>query len=453
MSEVGPAKPAERVLSVSELDRGLKLLLERRTEGVLVAGEVTALKEHASGHAYFTLRDERDDASIDCVLYRSAPVRARKLLADGARIVVKGRVTFYAPRGRVQLVVDNARPAGRGALLEALEKLKHKLTAEGLFAPARKRPLPKEPRVIGVVTSAQGAALADIVRVAFRRGPARLLLAPAPVQGQGAGALLARALRLVTRHPEVDVVILGRGGGSVDDLMAFNEEDLVRAVVASPVPVVAAVGHEIDSTLVDLAADVRAATPSQAAELVVPDARAKMALIGQLSTRLARAACRLVADRQQRLDDAAEDLSRLSRAALGERRHALARLERRLGARHPSAVLVAARAAIVPLDRRLVRAGAAALAEARGSVDGLGVRLPAAMHARIATARVALARRAAALDALSPLAVLSRGYALAKTKDGRLVRSARAVTAKDELEIRLAEGVIDAVVTGTRDDG
>ncbi|NUO54796.1 MAG: exodeoxyribonuclease VII large subunit, partial [Polyangiaceae bacterium] len=225
--EAEQPKPAERVLTVGELDRGLRLILERRTEGLLVGGEVTSVKEHTSGHVYFSLRDEKADASIDCVMYRSAPVRARRLLVDGARIVVRGKVTFYAPRGRVQFIVDNARPAGRGALLEALEKLKKKLEAEGLFAPARKRPLPKESRAIGVVTSAHGAALADIVRVAFRRGPARLIVSPAPVQGQGAGALLAKALRLVTKHPDIDVVIIGRGGGAVDDLAAFNDEDLV----------------------------------------------------------------------------------------------------------------------------------------------------------------------------------------------------------------------------------
>ncbi|MBL9024159.1 MAG: exodeoxyribonuclease VII large subunit [Myxococcales bacterium] len=451
MTEAAPSDKPERVLSVGELDRGLKLLLERRTEGVLVGGEVTALKEHPSGHAYFTLRDERGDASIDCVLYRSGPVRARKLLADGARIVVKGRVSFYAPRGRVQFIVESARPAGKGALLEALEKLKQKLLAEGLFAAERKRPLPREPRVIGVVTSAQGAALADIVRVAFRRGPARLVLAAAPVQGQGAGALLARALRLVTKHPEVDVVILGRGGGSTDDLMAFNEEDLVRAVASSPVPVVAAVGHEIDQTLVDLAADVRAATPSQAAELVVPDARARTAVLGHLVQRLTRAARRVVADRQQRVDDADADLRRLARGALGDRRVSLAKLERRLAARHPSAVLVAARAALGPLDRRLARAGRAILGEARDELRSLDTRLSPAMRARVARARVALAANAASLDALSPLAVLTRGYALVRTKDGRLVRAARSVAKDDALEIRVADGAIDVVVLGTRE--
>ncbi len=445
-------KPAERVLTVGELDRGLKLLLERRTEGILVGGEVSALKEHVSGHTYFTLRDERADAAIDCVMYRSAPARARKLLADGARIVVRGKVTFYPPRGRVQLVVDNARPAGRGALLEALEKLKQKLAAEGLFAPERKRPLPLEPRAIGVVTSAHGAALADIVRVSFRRGPARLVVAPAPVQGVGAGALLARALRLVVKHPNVDVVILGRGGGGVDDLAVFSDEELVRAVAACPVPLVAAVGHEIDVTLVDLAADVRAATPSQAAELVVPDARSRLALAEQLRVRATRAMRRLLAERQQRLDDFDGDIRRHAEQALSGRRHALQRLERRLAARHPAAVLASARAAIVPLERRLVRAGRAAVAEPRAHLADLDARLPAAMRGVLADAGLELARSAAKLDALSPLAVLSRGYALAKKKDGRLVRDPSDVEVAEEIELRVARGTIDVVVRGARRD-
>lgn len=241
---------------------------------------------------------------MDCVMYRTAPVRARKLLADGARLVLTGRVTFYAPRGRVQLVVDGARQAGRGALLEALEKLKAKLRAEGLFAEERKRRVPAAPRVIGVVTSLEGAALPDIVRVAFRRGGVRVVVAPATVQGAGAADSLARALRALARHPDVEVIILGRGGGSAEDLAAFNDEALVRAVVASPVPVVAAIGHEMDVSLVDLAADLRAATPSQAAELVVPDSTARLELLSQYRA-LARAcrAARFLDERVELLDD------------------------------------------------------------------------------------------------------------------------------------------------------
>ncbi len=446
-------KRADRVFTVAELDRGLRTLLERRTEGLAVSGEVTAYKEHVSGHAYFTLRDEKEDASIDCVLYRSAAPAARKLLVDGARLIVRGKVTFYAPRGRVQLVVDAARPAGQGSLLEALAKLKKKLAAEGLFAAERKRLLPKEPRAIGVVTSAHGAALADIVRVSFRRGPARLVVAPAPVQGVGAGAHLARALRLVVKHPDVDAVILGRGGGSVDDLSAFNDEALVRAVAASPVPVVSAVGHEVDSTLVDLAADVRAATPSQAAELLVPDARAVARHFEQLSHRAARATQRALAERQQKLDDLGADLAGAVRRGLARWAAQIAALHRRALSRHPAAVLGVARAGVGPLERRLREAGRRAVAGRRAEVIELDARLRAASRALVAARGAGLARDVGKLDALSPLAVLARGYALARTRAGRIVRSARDVAPDDEIELRLAAGVIDAVVVRAREEG
>ena len=262
--DASPSRPdaeaSEPTVTVAELGRRLRGLLEGETLGLWVEGEVSGVRVVPSGHAYFTLKDEREDAAIDCVMYRTAPVRARKLLADGERLVLGGKVTFWPPRGRTQLVVDRAKPAGRGALLEALARLKEKLASEGLFDPAKKRPLPAEPRIVGVVTSAGGAAIHDIVKVAFRRGPVHIVLAPAQVQGQGAAAQIARALGELTRFPGIDAIVVGRGGGSSDDLSAFNDEALVRAVRACPVPVVSAVGHEIDVSLVDLAADVRAST-------------------------------------------------------------------------------------------------------------------------------------------------------------------------------------------------
>jgi exodeoxyribonuclease VII large subunit len=288
------------------------------------------------------------------------------------------------------------------------------------------------------------------VRVAFRRGPARLVVSPAPVQGQGAGALLAKALRAVTKHPEVDVVIIGRGGGAVDDLAAFNDEALVRAIAASPVPVVAAIGHEIDLSLADLAADLRAATPSQAAELVVPDARARSAQLAQLRTRSARAMRRLIAERRQRFDDFDDDLRGRVVHAISTRRHALGRLERRLAARHPSAVLAAARAALAPLERRLARAAQVTVSEPRAQIDDLSERLRAAIRERVSDAALELGRSAAKLDALSPLAVLSRGYALAVTREGKLVRAPSDVAPDDELELRVAKGTIDVIVRTSR---
>ncbi|MCC6554099.1 MAG: exodeoxyribonuclease VII large subunit, partial [Polyangiaceae bacterium] len=362
------------MLTVGELDRRLKRLLESSTGDVRVEGEISGLKVVASGHAYFSLKDEREEASIDCVMYRTAPPRARRLLADGARVVLSGRASLYVPRGRLQFMAEHAALAGRGALLEALERLKERLAAEGLFAPERRRPLPAEPRIIGVVTSGDGAAIHDIIKVAFRRGGARLLLARAPVQGAGAALKMARAIELLEGVPGVDVIIVGRGGGSADDLSAFNEEVVVRKVAASRVPIVSAVGHEIDTSLTDLAADARAATPSQAAEMLVPDAGARRGALEQLERRVARAIVhrldagraelerrraalgspdRILAEPQQRIDDARARMDRAMERALAEGRAGLARAERRLAAAHPRAVIAGARASLGPLEVRL----------------------------------------------------------------------------------------------------
>jgi exodeoxyribonuclease VII large subunit len=442
-----PRDAGPQVISVGDLDRRLKRLVEGDTADVNVEGEISGLKAVASGHAYFTLKDEREEAAIDCVMYRAASPRARRLLADGARVVLVGRATVYAPRGRLQFTVDNVRPAGRGALLEALERRKQRLAAEGLFDAARKRALPSEPRVIGVVTSADGAAIHDIVKVAFRRAAVRILLAPAPVQGPDAPRLMVRALALLDRLPEVDAIILGRGGGSADDLSAFNDEALVRQVAASRAPVVSAVGHEIDVTLTDLAADARAATPSQAAELLVPDAVARVEALRHLRARLGRAMSQrlardraalerhaarigspeaLLGERRQILDDARERLTTALRRRLAEQRASRNRLSMRLLARHPSVVVSGARASLGPLE----------------------VRLAAAARRRLSTLRGRLGDAAARLDALSPLAVLGRGYAIAAGPSGRTVLDAAELQAGDVVRVRVHRGSFAAAVVG-----
>ncbi|HET7539204.1 MAG TPA: exodeoxyribonuclease VII large subunit [Polyangiaceae bacterium] len=437
----------DEVISVSELDRRLRRSVEDASARVWVEGEVSSLKRAPSGHVYFCLKDEAEDAIIECVMYRFNALRARRYLNEGARVQLIGQATVWAPRGRLQFVASLLRPAGRGALLEALEQLKERLSAEGLFASERKRALPSEPHVLGVVTSRAGAAFHDIVSVAFRRGDVKIVLAPALVQGEGAPESLVRALDLIERYPGLDVLVIGRGGGSGEDLMAFNDERVVRRVARFRVPVVSAVGHEVDFSLTDLAADVRAATPSQAAELVVPESRARAAAwqraqsalqrstlsrILRLRAEVERARARLsdprftIAERQQELDELAGELRQRLTETVAERRATLELLTRRLYARHPRAVLASARARLGPLD----------------------VRLQHAARRRLGRFEARLTDAATRLNGLSPLTILGRGYAIASRSDGRVVRAADEVDVGDELTLRLARGRLRIVVEG-----
>jgi exodeoxyribonuclease VII large subunit len=400
-----------QVYSVADLDRRLKRAVESATADVWVEGEVSGAKAAPSGHVYFALKDELEDAVIECVMYRSAPVRSRRLVLDGARVQLRGRATIFAPRGRLQFTCDMARPAGRGALLEALENLKNRLLAEGLFAADRKRPLPVHATVIGVVTSASGAAIHDIAKVAFRRGGVRIVLSPTLVQGPGAPLRLVEAIDRLECLADLDAIIVGRGGGSAEDLMVFNEEIVVRRIATCRVPVVSAVGHEVDVTLTDLAADARAATPSQAAEMLVHDAHAQRQALLQLRGRMLRAvrgqlaedraalsALRVafaqfrltMAEHEQMVDELSQRLEQAMTRGGSRRRAETERLFRRLSSRHPRTVLVGSRATLGPLE----------------------VRLRSAARAGIVRARSHLSKRLASLDAMSPLAVLARGYAI-----------------------------------------
>jgi exodeoxyribonuclease VII large subunit len=436
---------SDDVITVGELDRRLRRAVEVASGEFWIEGEVASLKRAPSGHVYFTLKDEREDAVIDCVMYRFDAQRARRILTEGARLQLKGRATVWAPRGRLQLVGTLARLAGRGELLLALEKLKERLAAEGLFDPARKRPLPKAPRIVGVVTSGAGAAFHDIRTVAFRRGGLRLVLAPALVQGESAAPSIVSALDLLERYPGLDAVIVGRGGGSGEDLMAFNDERVVRRVARCRVPVISAVGHEIDVTLTDLVADVRAATPSQAAELLVPDrtaqrealqrcerhlVRAQLGLLAGAQARLTRLSSRVsdprfvIAARQQELDELGERMARVTRQRLQRGQRLQSELLQRLAHRHPERVLARARA-----DVRL-----------------LSGRLAAAARLELSQRRKAFGAAAAQLHALSPLAVLGRGYAIA-TRDGLPVLSGLELSPGESVQVRLAHGGFRARVT------
>jgi exodeoxyribonuclease VII large subunit len=443
------------IVTVAELDRRLRRAVEAATGSYWVEGEISSLKLAASGHAYFTLKDEREDATIECVMYRFDAQRARRHLVDGARLQLWGKATLWAPRGRLQLVGTFARPAGRGALLEALEVLKERLGAEGLFAPERKRALPRDPRIIGIVTSAQGAAFHDIKSVAFRRANVRLVLAHAQVQGEDAPESILAALDRIEGYPGLDVLILGRGGGSGEDLMAFNDERVVRRIAIFAVPVVSAVGHEVDTTLADLVADVRAATPSQAAELVVPDLRVRLRELARARAALARAMSKrleleraklmrlraeltdprfLLLERQQEVDELSFRLRRRLERLTALESARLSALRGRLQARHPRAVIARSKSEFGPLR----------------------VRLDAALKRRLAAGKSELADAAGRLDALSPLAVLSRGYALASSEAGRVLRSGNDVKLGERVAVRLGDGGFRAVVDevhGTSEGG
>ena len=386
----------EDVISVAELARRLRRAVEE-IAGQWVEGEVSSLKRAGSGHVYFALKDEKEDACLDCVMYRFSAQRARRHLVEGSRLQVLGKPTVWAPRGRLQFVVDAVRPAGKGALLEALEQLKLRLAAEGLFALEKKRRLPAEPRVVGVVTSPTGAAFHDICSVAFRRGGARIVLSPARVQGERAAETLVRAIDLIERYPGLDVLIVGRGGGSGEDLMAFNDERVVRRIAAARVPVVSAVGHEIDSSLTDLAADVRASTPSQAAELVIPDARA----------------------RKDGLKRAAQHLGRAMHARLLVDAAALGRLRGRLG--DPRFLIAERQLHVDEFLMRLERQQARMIVRRRSALEQLRVRLVGAPPAQCVR-RSARGARSAGRAAQRGDALAARGR---EKPAGRTRRPAR----------------------------
>jgi exodeoxyribonuclease VII large subunit len=448
-----PKDDGPTVLSVAALGRLLKGALESEFEaGVWVEGEIAGLKSPASGHLYFSIKDSTEDAVLDAVMYRSAVTpRTRSIMRDGAKVRLRGKPDFWTPRGRLQFVAERATLAGEGEARRLLEELKAKLTAEGIFRDDKKRPLPKAPRRIGVVTSAQGAVIHDIARVAFRRGGANILLASAQVQGAGAAQTIVRQLALLQQVSDVDVIIVARGGGSSEDLSAFNDEALVRAVAACRVPVVSAVGHEVDVTLCDFAADLRASTPSQAAERVVPDTQAQVQRLATSDARLHRAVeatisrCKnallrverrlkdprlLLASSSQHIDDLAARLQSALRARVRALRQSTQRTGARLDAAHPKVMLAKRRATLTALGERMSRLAQARLSKSHLRVGELSGRL----------------------DALSPLKVLGRGYAIA-TVNGKAVRSASDVTSGDAILVRVHDGVLRATVTGSGASG
>ncbi len=441
---------ASDIWSVTQLTRYLKGMMERdvRLADVWLRGEISNFTHHTSGHMYFTLKDK--DSRIKVVMFASYNRFLTFLPKDGTKAIVRGSISVFERDGTYQLYAREMQPDGLGSLYLAFERLKQKLEAEGLFAAERKRPLPRFPKTVGVVTSPTGAAVRDILTTIRRRFPqAGVVIAPALVQGVEAPSSIVAAIRRINLHVDVDVLIVGRGGGSIEELWAFNDEQVARAIAASRVPVISAVGHETDFTIADFVADVRAATPTAAAELAVPhylewterirqlDLRLHRALRGRLEAererlgRLARSygmrqPRRRLEEAQQRLDDLCDRLSAAGRLLVKRRRERYEQMRERL---NPA--------------RLTMRVG-----RERDLLDRHRARLQQAIKRRIEQARSRWAGLVGQLDALSPLKVMQRGYALAY-KEGRLAKSVEEFAQGDELVVRLADGAIHATVTQT----
>ncbi len=437
------------VYTVTRLNREARAILEDNFPPLWVEGEVSNLVRPASGHLYFSLKDAQ--CQVRCALFRSRHTGFCFDLVNGMQVLARAQVSLYEGRGEFQLIVEHLEPAGEGRLRLALEALKRRLQAEGMFSEEHKAPLPALPRAVGIVTSPSGAAIRDVLSVLKRRFPALpVVIYPVPVQGAGAAAAIARAVRVADRRKDCDVLILARGGGSLEDLWAFNEEVVARAIYACEVPVVTGIGHEIDFTIADLVADRRSATPSAAAELVSPDRQGLLGRLGDFEARLLRTlASRMVRgqerirwlskrlvhprrrlmDQSQRLD---ELWLRLARAAHHQRTLKMARLKDRTA--------------------RLLR-HEPQLALRHSHCRHQEARLTRAIGERLAVLRERLAKLGATLDAVSPLSTLARGYAIVtSTATGRVVRDAAVLRPGAAVTARFARGEADCEVLCTRGD-
>ena len=446
-----PARPPERdVYTVSRLNREVRVLLERGFAALWLEAEISNFAKPASGHWYFSLKDAT--AQVRCAMFRQRNMLSTLVPRDGQKVLVRARIGLYEPRGEFQLIVDHIEDAGLGALRRQYEELLARLAAEGLFDLARKRPLPRLPRRIGVMTSPSGAAIRDILHVLARRFAAiPVLIYPVPVQGAQAAEEIVAALALAAARRDCDVLILARGGGSLEDLWAFNDEALARAIAASPIPIISGVGHEVDTTLADFAADVRAPTPSAAAEMIVPDGEEWLRVLRTLDGRLTQGmqrrlqhdhkalkwlahratlvspAARLL-DQMQHLDELEQRLARALRQQVSDLRNAFGDARSRLWGASPAVLLreVAAR---------------------RGE---LALRLKGAQLALLQQWRERLLPLIRTLQAVSPLATLDRGYAILSLQGGAILRQAREAPNGTLVEARLSKGTIVARVEGSK---
>lgn len=421
-ADLPAANPEPAVLTVSALNKLIRRKLEGEFATLWIRGEISNFKAHPSGHFYFSLKDK--ESQINAVMFRGFNTQLRFKPEDGMEVVVRGKVTVYEPRGNYQVFCETMDPVGAGALQKAFEQLKKKLQAEGLFDVARKRPIPIAPKHIAIVTSPSGAAIRDMLNVLSRRyRAARITVVPCAVQGVKATPEIVRGLELANLLPDVDVIIVGRGGGSIEDMWSFNEEPVARAIAGSRVPVISAVGHEVDFTIADFVADLRAPTPSAAAELVAKNA-----------------------------DEMATTIKRLERALVTSYLGLINRLTDRV--RSSQRLLVDPRRKIADailrcdeLLERLERAIYESIDRSKLELDLYTDRMESRYQRKLDLLRSRFAKSAALLDGLSPLKVLDRGYAIASL-GGKSISSVKQVKAQDEIEVRVADGRLQAVVVG-----
>jgi exodeoxyribonuclease VII large subunit len=443
-----PARPDRDIYSVSRLNREVRLLLERGFGSLWLEGEISNFAKPSSGHWYFSLKDAA--AQVRCAMFRQRNMLCSFTARDGQKVLVRGRIGLYEPRGEFQLIVDHMEDAGLGALKRQFEALSAKLKEEGLFAAERKRSLPSLPKRIGIITSPTGAAVRDILHVLARRFPAvAILIYPVSVQGVQAAPEIVAALQAAGRRAECDVLILARGGGSLEDLWAFNDERLARAIVASPIPVITGIGHEIDFTIADFAADARAPTPSAAAELVVPDAEEWLNAFDRLGARLQRDMRRRLDEHRERLRWLTGRLSQVSPTArldaqaqrLDELEQSLVRaLRRRLQEHRERLRWLTGRAALVSPSTRL--------AQQSLRLENLSQQLTRAWRHALDSRREKLLPLIRTLNAVSPLATLERGYAIVSVEGGEILRNAADAKPGTIIDARLAHGRLRAKVEG-----
>ncbi|KDM91945.1 exodeoxyribonuclease VII large subunit [Photobacterium galatheae] len=438
----------QRIYTVSSLNAQVRLLLENEMGVVWLIGELSNFSAPVSGHWYFTLKDAR--AQVKCAMFRGNNQRVTFRPANGNQVLVKARLSLYEPRGDYQLIIESMQPEGDGRLQQQFEQLKMKLAGEGLFAQTLKKALPEQPKRVGIITSKTGAALHDILNVLKRRDPGLpVVIYPTMVQGEGASISIAQAIGRANARQECDVLIVGRGGGSLEDLWAFNEEIVARTIAASQIPIISAVGHEVDVTIADFVADMRAPTPSAAAELVSRDLSVQMQKITQRQQHLRHAMRHYLSQRQsllvrwqhrldrqhpqvqlnqqsQRLDELRSRLERAMRKQISDRQQHVHRNEYKLALHSPA--------------QRLEKMSSQLAAHQR--------RLQDAMDRRLVKAHHQLAMATEKLDAVSPLATLARGYSITRHENGQVIRSAAQVKTGDTLQTTLADGEIRSTVTG-----